>query len=87
MTQDRFEAVLFSLHLSNPIEDEENERKRNTPEYDRLFKLKPLYTEIVFACQAHFQLYQNICIDERMVASKARISIKKYMKHKPTKWG
>ncbi|XP_029969463.1 piggyBac transposable element-derived protein 4-like [Salarias fasciatus] len=87
MTRDRFEAIMCSLHLSDPKEDEENEEKKHTAEYDRLFKLKPLYTEIVNACKAHFHPYQNISIDERMVGSKARISIKQYMKNKPTKWG
>ncbi|KAF3861162.1 hypothetical protein F7725_001417 [Dissostichus mawsoni] len=85
MSRNHFETIMWSLHISNPEEDEENDRKRNTAEYDRLFK--PLYTEITAACKAHFQPYQNISIDERMVASKARSSMKQYLKDKPTKWG
>ncbi|XP_026159321.1 piggyBac transposable element-derived protein 4-like [Mastacembelus armatus] len=87
MSRDRFEAILWSLHLSNPDEDEDNEKKRNTPEYDRLFAIKPLYTEIMDACKAHFQPYNNVSIDERTVATKAQMSLKQHMKHKPTKWG
>uniref|UniRef100_A0A3Q2W9V5 Laccase domain-containing protein 1-like n=1 Tax=Haplochromis burtoni TaxID=8153 RepID=A0A3Q2W9V5_HAPBU len=87
MSRNRFEAIVWSLHLSNLKDDEENQKKRNTPQYDRLFKIKLLYDQIVNACKANFQPYENICIDERMVASKARISVKQYMKAKPTKRG
>ncbi|XP_031735640.1 uncharacterized protein LOC116401411 [Anarrhichthys ocellatus] len=66
------------LHLSDPEENEENEKIRNSAEYYRLFKMKLLYTEMVNACKAHFQAYQNVSIDERMVAT---------IKDTPTKWG
>eukprot|EP00064_Thunnus_orientalis_P000767 superscaffoldBa00000043_g768 len=81
--QDRFESTIWSLHLRNPVKDE-NSCKSNTTEYDRLLKIKSLYIEIVNACKVHFQPYQNIAIDERMVASKACMSMRQYMKANPT---
>lgn len=87
MTRDCFESILWSMHLSSPKEDEEIDKKKGTAAYDRLFKIKPLNTHLVAACKAIFQPYQDICIDERMVTSKAHISMKQYMKNKPTKLG
>ncbi len=81
--------ILWNLHLSDPNEDVENQllKTNNDPNYDRLFKTKPLYTEIRLACKSFYAPNINISIDERMVASKARIGIKQYIKDKPTKWG
>ncbi|XP_061079005.1 piggyBac transposable element-derived protein 4-like [Conger conger] len=87
MSRDRFEAIFWSLHLSDVTEDEENEKKRGTPQFDKLFKIKPLYGEIVNTCNSLFQPNKDISVDERMVASKARIGFRQYMKDKPTKCG
>lgn len=62
-------------------------RRKSTPGYDRLFKIKPLYNQIVTARKAHFQPYKNICVDKRIAASRATTSMKQYAKNKPAKWG
>ena len=89
MSRDEFLSVLWNLHLSDPESDEENERRKRAghPDYDNLHKLKPLVCQIEQSCQRLFVPFREIAIDERMVASKARISIKQYMKDKPSKWG
>lgn len=75
------------MHISDPEEDAINDQKRGTEDYDPLQKVKPLLDIIRNTCKRVYHPKQHISVDERMVATKARLSIKQYMKAKPTKWG
>lgn len=87
MSRNQFEPTFWFVHVSNVTEDEENRRKRGTPQFDRLFKIKMLYGEIGNACNSLNQLQQDITIGKRIMASKARIGLRQYTKDKPTKLG
>uniref|UniRef100_A0A8C1IR02 PiggyBac transposable element-derived protein domain-containing protein n=1 Tax=Cyprinus carpio TaxID=7962 RepID=A0A8C1IR02_CYPCA len=87
MSQARFQAISWNLYLCDPQEDEKNNKKKGTAGCDRLLKIKPLYTDVLSACRKHFHPNREILVDERMVAPKARIGLKRYMNDKPTKRG
>lgn len=83
----RFLAISRTLHMNHPVAEADNECRRGTPDYDKLCKVRPLYQQILDACHAFYHPGQHISIDERMVATKARIGLKRYIPSKPTKWG
>ncbi|XP_038820023.1 piggyBac transposable element-derived protein 4-like [Salvelinus namaycush] len=87
MTMTRFRAITYSLHMSDPAEDEENDKKKGTAGYDRLMRIKPLKDQILAACRAFYHPFQNLSIDERAVRSKARHGLKQYIKSKPYRYG
>lgn len=87
MSGRKWQRILNALHLTSAAEDAANEAKRGTPEFDRLGKIKPLYLEMSEACRRNYHPHQEIAIDERTVASKARVAFKQYMKGKPVRWG
>uniref|UniRef100_A0A3Q3KD52 PiggyBac transposable element-derived protein domain-containing protein n=1 Tax=Monopterus albus TaxID=43700 RepID=A0A3Q3KD52_MONAL len=87
MSRNRFYAIFWCLHLSDPDEDKENNIKRGTPQYDKRFKIKPLYTHIMVACKRLYHPHQKLSIDERIVATNARLGFKQYLPLKSIKWG
>ncbi len=87
MSRDRFLSITWNMHLSDPAEDAANDRKKGTDEYDCLHRIRPLYDSLRVACKAVYHPDKNLSVDERMVVTKARISLKQYIKNKPTKWG
>lgn len=87
MPSRRFQAISRVLHMNDPATEAANDQKKGTSGYDKLCKIKPLYEQILPACYTFFHPYQHISVDERMVATKARIGLKQYVRNKPTKWG
>ncbi|XP_023253243.1 piggyBac transposable element-derived protein 4-like [Seriola lalandi dorsalis] len=87
MSRNTFQVISWNLHLSDPDEDAENDKKKGTPEYDPLHRLRPLYDHLRNACKASYHPRQNVSIDERMVTTKAKTGMRQCIKNKPNKYG
>lgn len=87
MSRDRFRAITSNLHRSDPEEDAVNDQKKGTEDYDPLQKVRSLLDIIRNRCKSIYHPKQHISVDERMVATKATLTMKQYVKAKPTKWG
>uniref|UniRef100_A0A3B5M8V3 PiggyBac transposable element-derived protein domain-containing protein n=1 Tax=Xiphophorus couchianus TaxID=32473 RepID=A0A3B5M8V3_9TELE len=86
MFRDKFRSIFWNTHLSDPEEDEQNDKK-GTPGHEKLFRIRPLYDDILCSCKAYFHPKRELAVDEMMVGTKAKTGITEYMKDKPTKWG
>ncbi|XP_017542257.2 piggyBac transposable element-derived protein 4-like [Pygocentrus nattereri] len=87
MRRDRFQAISWSLHISDPDKDSENNANKGTAGYDRLMKIRSLMESLKVACKAFYHPKKHLSIDERMVPTKAKNGLKMYIKSKPHKWG
>ncbi|XP_030586306.1 piggyBac transposable element-derived protein 4-like [Archocentrus centrarchus] len=87
MPRDRFYNIAWNIHMSDPAEDALNDSRKGMDNYDCLHRIRPLYDSLRVACKAVYHPQQHLSVDERMVATKARIALKQYIKNKPTKWG
>lgn len=87
MIRDRFMAISRTMHLSNPESDIDNNRRKGTPDYSPLHHIQPLHTTKRNVFKALWEPWKQIVIDERMLAKKAKIGLRQYMRDKLTKWG
>ena len=83
MSRARFERLTRYLHVS----DRENEPGRNEPNYDKLYKIRPVLEMVQQSFARYYKAGQNQTIDEGMIAYKGRLSYIQYLPAKPIKRG
>lgn len=76
MSRNRFEALRNNVHLVN----------EKPPNEDRLWKVRPILDLLLRRC--HQLIFDDqLCIDEQIIPFKGQLSIKQYIKNKPSPWG
>ncbi|KAG8269740.1 hypothetical protein J6590_108806 [Homalodisca vitripennis] len=83
MSLKRFLKILRFLHLN----DNEKLPDKGSPDFDKLFKIRPLLDYVNNKCQTMFQPSRNLSVDESMIGFKGRNTMKQYMPKKPVKRG
>ncbi|XP_066517969.1 piggyBac transposable element-derived protein 4-like [Hoplias malabaricus] len=87
MGRERFQAISWSFHISDPDTDSENNTKKGTEGYDKLAKIRPLMESIKLSCKAFYHPRRRLSIDERMVPTMVKNGMKMFLKFQPNKWG
>lgn len=83
MSSKRFRKLLENIHCNN----NETQKPRDHPEYDKLHKLRPLIEKLLNNCRCNYDPSSYLSVDESMVPFKGRSSMKQYMPMKPVKRG
>ena len=84
ISRDRFEEISRFLHFTDNSKHTHN---REDPEYDRLWKVRPVITSITQTYLNSYNPHHQMSIDEAMIPFKGRSSLKQYIPNKPTKRG
>jgi hypothetical protein len=83
MTIKRFKKILEVLHLN----DNSKAVERGQERYDKLFKVRPLLSQLPINLQTLYQPSSKLAVDESMIPFKGRSSLKQYNPMKPIKRG
>ncbi|PIO30708.1 hypothetical protein AB205_0063180 [Aquarana catesbeiana] len=83
MTRARYEQILRFMHFNN------NElcRPRGDPEYDRLYKIRPLVNHFNQCFSDLFTPHQVVCVDKFLIKFSGRLSFKQYLPSKCARYG
>ena len=83
MPRERFDKIMQYFCIS----DRRNEPGKNSPVYDKLYKIKPLLSMLETSYLVNYKPGCEISIDEAMVKFKGRIGFLQYLPMKPVKRG
>ena len=78
----RFENLKRFFHVNDNSEMPD----RGSIDFNRLYKVRPLLDSVLSCCQKVPQ-EENQSIDEQIIPTKGRSSLRQYLPNKPQKWG
>ena len=79
----RFKQIYRFLHFR----DSENEVAAGKSGHDHKLKVRNLLDLLSPLFLSQYHTHEEMSVDEAMIPFKGKLSIKQYMKDKPTKWG
>ena len=82
MSVNRLESLKRFFHLN----DNSKVPKRGDPNYDPLYKVRPMVNSVLEKCHK-ICMEENNSIDEQIIPTKERSTMKQYLPKKPHKWG
>lgn len=82
MSVNRWELIKKNVHLN----DNSKQPARDSPDYDKLYKIRPLITLLNNRFSA-LPKGEFLSVDEQIVPFKGRSALKQYNPKKPRKWG
>ena len=80
MPRDRFLAIWSALHCV----DEEDPQLDKT---DKIYKARPVFNHLLTKFKHHYVPECDLSLDEGMIPTKNKLSIKQFIKDKPIRWG
>ena len=84
MARGRFLEILQNIHFAD---NHKELPPKDSDEYDRAWKLRPLFNHLEKHFQEALQPECHQSIDEHMCKFKGKSIMRQYMKNKPIKWG